>query len=220
MFPSWSPPFQDRAEAGRALAKRLASRASAESVVVGLPRGGVPVAFEVAKALGAPLDVVVVRKLGVPGHEELAMGAIASGDVIVMNDDIVRALRIPASVVQAAIARERRVLDAREKLWRSGEAATDVHGREVVLVDDGIATGASARVAIRAVRARGARRVILAAPVAPAELGSLGEDELVLVEAASPFYAVGAFYGDFSQTTDAEVSRLLDVARAWAPTPA
>lgn len=220
MFPSWTQPFSNRAEAGRALAKRLASHATADTVVIGLPRGGVPVAFEVAKALGAPLDVVVVRKLGVPGHEELAMGAIASGGVIVMNDDIVRGLRIPEAAVQAAIARERRVLAAREQLWRSGQASPSLHGRDVILVDDGIATGASARVAIRAVRARGARRVILAAPVAPAALGSLGEDELVLVEAANPFYAVGAFYQDFSQTTDAEVSRLLDVARAWTPAPA
>lgn len=220
MLEGWSPPFADRTEAGRALARRLVGRVSSSAVVLALPRGGVPVAFEIAKALGAPLDVLVVRKLGVPGHEELAMGAIASGGYRALNAAVLRALRIPPHVIDAVVARELRILTARERLWRSGLPPMNLVDREVILVDDGIATGASARVAVTAARSAGAKRVVVAAPVAPASLEPLGEDALVLLEAADPFDAVGAFYQDFSQTTDVEVSRLLEVARAWVPQPA
>lgn len=215
-----APSYADRADAGRRLARLVVGRATARPLILGLPRGGVPVAFEVARALGAELDVLVVRKLGVPGHEELAMGAIATGGVRVENPEIVRALRLPPHVLDAVEARERRVLEARERAWRGDRPPFDLRGRDVVLVDDGIATGATVRAAVQATRAAGAKRVIVAAPVAPATLRPLGEDELILDAQPDDFYAVGQFYRDFSQTTDHDVARLLEEARTWTAAPA
>src|SRR5690242_12050203 len=159
--------YQDRVDAGRALARRLAEYAHRPSVLVmALPRGGVPVAFEVARALGAPLDVFVVRKLGVPGHEELAMGAIASGDVRVLNDEVIRQLDIPQNAIEAVAARERQELERRERSYRGNRPALDVRERTVVIVDDGLATGSTMRAAVRALQRMNPRQIIVAVPVA------------------------------------------------------
>lgn len=218
-FPGWIAPFENRTEAGKALARLMAAHVGRNAVILGLPRGGVPVAFEIARALGLPLDVLIVRKLGVPGHEELAMGAIATGGVRVLNDDIVRSLRIPPHVIDAVAEREARVIASREKMWRGDMPPLDLTGKEAVLVDDGIATGASMRVAVGAARAHGASKVIVAAPVAPTGLSrkDLDADTLVLARTPDPFFAVGNFYVDFEQTTDHEVQRLLQIAHAWHP---
>ena len=203
--------FADRAEAGRALAERLAARAGHDDVIVlGLPRGGIPVAAEIARALAAPLDVLLVRKLGLPQHPELAMGAIAEGDVVLFNEDV-RRYATPADV-DRVLAQERGELDRRLDMYRRGGAARDVEGRTTILVDDGLATGATMEAGVRAVRARGAACVIVAVPVAPQEaVDRLAQvaDEVVAVRVPPSFRAVGEWYEDFDQTEDAEGVGLL-----------
>jgi predicted phosphoribosyltransferase len=208
--------FRDRFEAGRVLAGRLLKYANRPDVLVlALPRGGVPVAFEVARALHAPLDVFLVRKLGVPGHEELAMGAIASGGVRVLNDEVVRALHIPDEEIDAVAAEEERELERRAQAYRDGRPAPDVRGRIVILIDDGLATGSTMRAAVAALRQQGPARIVVAVPVGAAETcAELQEeaDEAVCARAPEPFYAVGLWYEDFAQTTDEEVHELLQRA--------
>ena len=215
-MPNVGPAFRDRADAGRQLAGRLGVYAGRDDVrVLGLPRGGVPVAAEVARSLGAPLDVFLVRKLGVPGHEELAMGAIASGGVRVLNDDVVRALHIPASEIERATARAAAELRRREGLYRGDRPPVDVRNRTVILVDDGLATGSTMRAAAAALRRLEPARTVVAVPVAaPETCATLRRevDEVVGVLLPETFYAVGAWYEDFAQTTDAEVRRCLSGA--------
>ena len=205
--------FRDRADAGRRLAALLPSYARRDDVVVlALPRGGVPVGFVVAEALQAPLDVFVVRKLGVPGHEELAMGAVATGGVRVLNDDVVERLHLPADVVDAVTAAQRGVLAERERAYRGDRPPPDVGRRTVVLVDDGLATGATMRAALAALRQSRPFRVVVAVPVgAPPTCAGLRTeaDEVVCLLTPRPFRAVGAWYDDFSETTDTEVRDLL-----------
>jgi len=209
-------PFRNRAEAGQRLAQRLLAYAGRPDVVVlGLPRGGVPVAFEVARALEVPLGVVVVRKLGVPGHKELAMGAIASGGIRVLNDDVVRHLNIPDRVIEAVTAQELRELHWRERAYRGDQPTPDVRGRAVILVDDGIATGSTMLAAIAALRTLEPARIIVAVPTAaPSTCDEIRRvaDDCICEIMPEPFYAVGAWYEDFSQTTDEEVRDLLDQA--------
>nr|WP_298373402.1 phosphoribosyltransferase family protein [uncultured Halomonas sp.] len=205
-------PFANRRAAGRALARRLLAYAIDETLILGLPRGGVPVAAEIARELKASLDVMVVRKLGVPGHEEFAMGAIASGDVTVLDDSLVERLRINEQRLQTVIDRERRELTRRETAYRGERPYPDLNERQIIVVDDGIATGASMRAAIRAIRRLGAKHLILAVPVAPNEtLEALAEevDDIVCVATPENFRAVGQGYVDFSQTTDEEVRACL-----------
>jgi putative phosphoribosyl transferase len=205
--------FRDRLDAGQVLAGLLGEYAGDPSVIVlGLPRGGVPVAYEVARALGAPLDVFLVRKLGVPGHEELAMGAIASGGVRVLNRSVIDHLRITSDQVEEVASQEGRVLAHREREYRGDRPPAELAGRTVVLVDDGLATGASMRAAVAAVRNQGAGRIVVAVPVAARETCEALEseaDEVVCAVTPQPFYAVGLWYDDFSQTTDEEVGMLL-----------
>jgi predicted phosphoribosyltransferase len=207
-------PFQDRTEAGQRLAEKLVEYAGRPKVqVLALPRGGVPVGSEVALALRAPLDVFVVRKLGVAGHEELAMGAIASGGVRVLNEDVVGPLDIPEYVIQAVAARELQELRRREWTYRGDRPPPDVRGRIVILVDDGIATGSTMRAAVAALRRLGPARIVVAAPiVAPSTFAELSReaDECVCCIMPAPFYAVGAWYENFTQTTDEEVRDLLE----------
>ncbi len=209
-----SIPFRDRVEAGRALALQLETYAGrSDLIVLALPRGGVPVAYEVARALGAPLDVFTVRKLGVPGHPELALGAIATGGVRVIDEDVVRSLRVPIQVIDVIAARELRELDRREQVYRGNRPVPDVRGRTVILVDDGMATGSSMRAALAAVQRLRPARVIVAVPVAaPSTCRQLESeaDECVCVLNPEPFHAVGCWYEDFSQTTDEEVRDLLE----------
>ena len=206
-------PFRDRSEAGRLLASKLAAYVNHPDVLVlALPRGGVPVAYEVARALGAPLDVFLVRKLGVPGHEELAMGAVATGGVRVLNDQVVRALHIPDYVIDAVAAREQQELARRERLYRGGRPPPDVRGRTVILVDDGLATGATMHAAIKALRQLQPARLVVAVPTAAPETCEALRaevDEVICAITPEPFYAVGLWYEDFSQTTDEEVRDLL-----------
>ena len=211
--------FENRAHAGAALAQRLQHyRGRSDLIVLGLPRGGVPVAAEVARSLDAPLDVLVVRKLGVPGWEELAMGAIASGGTRVMNDDVLRALGPTVrDGVDHVLAAEQEELRIREERYRSGKPFPDLRGRSVILVDDGLATGATMRAAARAVRQQGAARIVIAAPVgAPSTCHELSSEADEVVCAATPhlFFGVGQFYTDFRQTTDDEVRQLLEEGNA------
>ena len=204
--------FLDRADAGRQLARELSHLEGEELTVLALPRGGVPVGREVADALAAPLDVIVVRKLGVPQQPELAMGAIGEGDVIVSDPDTIRVARVTESQWNRVVEQEQAELQRRTKRYRQAGQRADIRGRIAVIVDDGIATGSTARAACQIARALGAARVVLAVPIAPRE--SLAElsgeaDEIVTVDTPWPFRAIGLFYEDFSQTTDEEVIRLL-----------
>jgi putative phosphoribosyl transferase len=210
--------FADRVDAGRRLAAALGHLAGGDVVVLGLPRGGVPVAAEVAAALRAPLDVILVRKLGVPWQPELAMGAIGEGGARVVDDMVVRAAGVDEDALRRVEQREREELERRARRYRPDGRGLDLAGRTVVVVDDGIATGSTARAACEVVRALGAGRVVLATPVAPpdwrARLADVA-DELVAVEEPSPFHAIGQFYDDFTQTSDEVVIDLL--ARRGAP---
>ncbi|RYD73702.1 MAG: phosphoribosyltransferase [Verrucomicrobiaceae bacterium] len=205
--------FPDRRQAGRELAQRLMHHAGHDNtVVLALPRGGVPVGYEVAEALHLPLEVFVVRKLGVPGHEELAMGAIASGGVRVLNPQVVNQFRRPDEIIAEVAAREMRELERREFLYRGRRPAVDVRGKTVIVVDDGLATGSTMHAAVRALRQAQVGRIIVAVPVAPPETCSeftKEADELVCLHEPRDFMAVGQYYEDFSQTTDEEVSNLL-----------
>ena len=207
--------FRDRADAGRLLAAALGELAGEDVVVLGLPRGGVPVAYQVARALGAPLDVIVVRKVGVPHHAELAMGAVGEDGATVTNEDVVRAMRVARQELYAAEERERVEVQRRVRALRAERPRVPLRGRTVIIVDDGIATGATARAACRVARAEGAARVVLAVPVAPpATVSALADvaDRVVCVRRPTVFGAVGAFYDDFRATTDAEVMALLAAA--------
>jgi putative phosphoribosyl transferase len=208
--------FRDRTQAGQLLATKLAAYANQPDVLVlALPRGGIPVAFEVARALRVPLDVLIVRKLGVPGEEELAMGAIASGGVRVLNDDVVQGLAIPQEVINKVVAHEQHELERRERLYRGDRPAYDVHGRTVILVDDGIASGATMRAAVAALRQLQPARIVMAVPVAASatcEEFAAQVDELVCVSRPEAFFAVGFWYEHFSQTTDEQVRTLLEQA--------
>ncbi|WP_354643131.1 phosphoribosyltransferase [Kitasatospora camelliae] len=209
--------FTDRIDAGRRLAAEVAHLRAADPVVVALPRGGVPVAAEVARALGAPLDICVIRKLGVPYQPELGMGAIGEGGTRVINEQIFRSTGVTEKQLAAVEKRERAELERRATRYRRGRPAVDLRGRTVVVVDDGVATGSTALAACRIVRERGASRVVLAVPVAPADWAArLGTevDELVCPQTPSRFWAIGEFYADFSQTEDAEVVARLDEAAA------
>jgi putative phosphoribosyl transferase len=209
--------FRDRADAGRQLASRLLPLQREDAVVLGLPRGGVAVAAEVARALGAPLDVILVRKLGVPAQPELGMGAIGEGDARVINADVVRYAGVSEADIAAVERRERSELERRIKRYRGDAPREQLAGRIAVLVDDGIATGSTARAACQVARAQGAARVVLAVPVAPPSAGAALEgdaDELVCLETPQRFLAIGEWYEDFSQTRDEEVVSLLRAARA------
>jgi len=208
-----SQPFRDRVEAGELLGAKLSQYRDRDDVVVlALPRGGVPVASEVARALGVPFDVYVVRKLGVPGHEELAMGAIAAGGVRQVNRDVVDALGIPGNVIDAVAERELRELERREQVYRGNRAPVSLTNKTVILVDDGLATGSTMRAAVMSARQQQPARVIVAAPVGAAstcaDLASEA-DEVVCVRTPDPFVAVGLWYRDFTPTTDHEVRALL-----------
>jgi predicted phosphoribosyltransferase len=208
--------FRDRRDAGRYLAGKLRKYAARPDVrVLALPRGGVPVAYEVARALGVPLDIFLVRKLGVPGHEELAMGAIASGGVRVLNEHVVRGLEISEDVIDAVAATEQEELARRERLYRGDRPTHDVRGLTIILIDDGLATGSTMRAAVAALRRLGPSRIVVAVPVgAPETCAEFQDvaDEAICARMPDPFYAVGAWYSDFSQTTDGEVRELLERA--------
>jgi predicted phosphoribosyltransferase len=215
--------FHDRTDAGRRLAKDLTAYAGRPDVLVlGLPRGGVPVAYEVARALRVPLDVFVVRKLGVPGYQELAMGAIASGGTRVLNDEVVQELHVPLQAIKAVAARELRELQRRERAYRDDRPAPEVRGRIVIAVDDGLATGSTMRAAVAALRRLGPARIVVAVPTgAPTTVAELRReaDECICAITPEPFHAVGVWYEDFSQTTDDQVRELLVRARTPEATP-
>lgn len=208
--------FPNRTEAGRRLAKKLSAYGNRKDVIVlGIPRGGVPVAFEVAGALGAPLDVFIARKLGVPGHEELAFGAVASGGVRFLDQETVEGLGIPDSEIARVTAQETKELERREKVYRGGRPPLKVEGLTAILVDDGIATGASMQAAIAALRQMKPARIVVAVPVAPPSTCDRlrpAVDDVVCVYAPELFYAIGQFYEDFSQVTDEEVIDIIQRA--------
>src|SRR2546429_6165194 len=210
--------YRDRIDAGKQLAARLADYADRDDVLVlALPRGGVPVAYEVAKDLRAPLDIFLVRKLGVPGHEELAIGAIATGGVRVLNDDVVDYLKIPGEVIDAVAADELRGLERRERAYRGNRPEPDVRGKTIILVDDGLATGSTMRAAASALREQDPARIIVAVPVSAPQTCNehrMGVDEIICASTPEPFLGVGQWYRDFSQTTDEEVRALLSKARS------
>lgn len=210
--------YRDRTDAGKQLAARLADYADRDDVLVlALPRGGVPVGYEVAKALRAPLDIFLVRKLGVPGHEELAMGAIASGGVRVLNDDVVDYLRIPGEVIDAVAMDELKELERREQAYRGNRPEPDVRGKTIILVDDGLATGSTMRASASALRQQNPARIVVAVPVSAPQTCNeyrMGVDEIICASTPEPFLGVGQWYRDFSQTTDDEVRELLAKADA------
>ena len=209
--------FRNRSEAGRRLAAELRAYANRSDVIVlALPRGGVPVGFEVASALQAPLDVFIVRKLGLPWHEEFAMGALASGGVRVLDEDAIRITGVSETDIQRVITVEQAEIERREQQYRGTRPFPDVSGKTVILVDDGLATGSTMRVAVAALRKKGPTRVVVAVPVAAPEVCNAFRDvadEIVCVETPELFQAVGQWYDDFSQTTDSEVHALLDRSR-------
>ena len=204
--------FDDRQDAGRQLTQVVAHLKSEDTIVLGLPRGGVPVAAEIAQALGAPLDVIVVRKLGVPGHAELAMGAIGEGGVEGIHRDVADPLRISDEAIERVRRREEAELSRRVEVFRGAGSPPDLTAKQVVIVDDGIATGSTARAACQVARAMGARRIVVAVPVAPVgwerRLADVA-DELIALHTPRRFGAIGAFYRDFRQTPGEEVNRLL-----------
>ncbi len=206
-------PFANRAEAGRLLAAELKKYASQSDVVVlGLPRGGVPVAFAVSRALHAPLDVLTVRKLGMPGQKELAIGAIAPGGIRVLHKGLIKGARVPAAAIEQIAAEEKRVMERGERLYRAGRLPLQLRGRTVIVVDDGIATGATMHAALKAVKQQQPKSVIAAVPVASVEAWEIlaGEaDEVVCLATPEPFYAVGLWYEEFPQVTDDEVRGML-----------
>jgi putative phosphoribosyl transferase len=206
--------YRDRRDAGRALATALSKhRGEPRQLVLALPRGGVPVGYEVARALEAPLDVFVVRKLGVPGHDEFAMGALASGGARVLSQDVISALKISEESIAAILAREQRELNRREQLYRGKLPPLDVRTKTVILVDDGLATGSTMRAAIAGLKQLAAQRIVVAVPIAAPETCqelSREVDEMVCAATPQPFHAVGVWYEDFSQTTDHEVRQLLE----------
>lgn len=208
--------FRDRRDAGRKLAQELSHYADRSDVTIfALPRGGVPVAYEVALALNAPLDIFIVRKLGLPGREELALGAIGSGGIRVLNSDVIRILNIPPEVINIVAQRELQELQRREQQYRGDRSAPDVRGRTVVLIDDGLATGASMRAAVAGLRAQHPARIVVAVPTAAREVCDAFEfevDEIVCVITPEPFYGVGQWYEKFTQIDDEEVRRLLEQA--------
>jgi len=212
-IPTPQLPFRNRVQAGQLLAEALRDYAARSDVIVlALPRGGVPVAFEVARALKAPLDLMLVRKLGTPGQEELAMGAIASGGVRVLNDEVVHMLRISADVIEVVARREHKELERRQKAYRGDRPPPQLAGKCVILIDDGIATGATIRSAVRAVRAQAPLRIVVAAPMAPGETVDVLKqeaDEVVCLATPEPFNAIGCWYHEFPQTSDDEVKDLL-----------
>lgn len=213
MDPNVQPLFRDRSDAGRVLAGRLSGYAGRpDLIVLALPRGGVPVANEVARALGTPLDVFLVRKLGLPGHEELAMGAIASGGIRLINEDVVHTYRVSDEAIEAVTRVELEELKRRERIYRDNRPLPPIQDRTIILVDDGLATGATMRVAVLALREESPASIVVAVPVAAAETCDEFQtivDDVVCAETPSPFYAVGLWYEDFSQTTDEEVHELL-----------
>lgn len=208
--------FRDRRDAGRRLAQELSSYADRKDLIVlALPRGGVPVAYEVARALHAPLDVFLVRKLGLPGHEELAMGAIATGGVRVLNEDVVNALNIPPQIIDAVAVREGAELERRQQVYRGDRPRPQLAGKTVILIDDGLATGSSMRAAVAGLRTQHPARIVVAVPTAAVETCEALEDvveDLICATTPEPFFGVGAWYEDFSQTTDQEVHDLLTQA--------
>ena len=209
--------FEDRTDAGRQLAAKLAHLRGQATVVLALPRGGLPIGYEVARELGAPLDVLNVRKLGVPWQEELAMGALAAGGVRVLNDDVIMSAGVSGEDIEAATAAQQLELDRRERLYRGGRPPRDLRGQTVVLVDDGIATGATVRAALNVIRAQQPAKLVLAVPVAQrsvaAELAS-EVDEMVCVTTPSDLYAIGMWYENFAQVSDDEVQSILAAAAA------
>ena len=213
--------FQDRYQAGRVLAQHLEAYARRPDVLVlALPRGGVPVGFEVGRALQAPLDVFLVRKLGVPGHEELAMGAIAAGGARLINTDLVQALGISHEALESVIRNEERELARRERLYRRNSARLAVADRSIILVDDGLATGSTMRVAVTALREQRPLRIVVGVPIsAPSACEELAADvdDIVCAVTPEPFHSVGLWYQDFSQTTDEEVRELLEIAAREQP---
>jgi putative phosphoribosyl transferase len=210
--------YRNRTEAGKYLATKLATYADRDDVLVlALPRGGVPVAYEVAKELAAPLDVFLVRKLGLPGHEELAMGAIATGGVRVLNDDVVDYLDISDDVIDAIAAVELEELERRELAYRGARPEPEVRGKTVILIDDGLATGSTMRAAVTALRQLNPARIVVAVPVSAPETCDeyrMGVDEIICAATPKRFYGVGLWYRDFSQTTDDEVRELLERSRS------
>jgi putative phosphoribosyl transferase len=216
--------FKNRRDAGGALGRALHAYAGrADVIVLALPRGGVPVAYEAARALDVPLDVFLVRKLGTPGQPELAMGAIASGGVVVTNEEVVRALGLSPAALDAAVERESRELARREEIYRGGRPWPDLARRTLILVDDGLATGSTMRAAVRAVRVFHPRQVVVGVPVAAASTAAdlrHEADEVVCIATPEPFHAVGQWYADFDQTTDTEVQHLLEAADHARPAPA
>lgn len=210
--------FRDRVDAGKRLAKELSKYSNRPDVLIlALPRGGVPVAFEVAKELNVKMDVFIVRKLGVPGNEELAMGAIASEDVRVLNENVIRSYKIPDRVIATVAANELRELERRERKYRGDRPKPDMKDMTVILIDDGLATGATMHAAVEALKTKHPAKLVVAVPTASPDMCRFFKDivdEMICLTTPEPFYAVGTWYGDFSQTTDEEVCKLLKEAQS------